>query len=74
MPLLAAMGFIGVFAGATQTPLACLAMGMELFGAEAALFFGLAVLVAFGFSGRKSIYQTQAIHPVKARILEQFKR
>jgi H+/Cl- antiporter ClcA len=74
MPLLAAMGFIGVFAGATQTPLACLAMGMELFGAEAMLFFALSVLVAFGFSGRRSIYQTQDIHPMKAHISKWFSR
>lgn len=73
LPLLAAMGFIGVFAGATQTPLACLAMGIELFGAEATLFFALAVLVAFGFSGRRSIYQTQDMHPVKALISRWFR-
>lgn len=73
LPLLAAMGFIGVFAGATQTPLACLAMGIELFGAEATLFFALSVLVAFGFSGRRSIYQTQDSHPVKERISRWFR-
>lgn len=74
LPLLAAMGFIGVFAGATHTPLACLAMGMELFGIDAAPFFAVAVFIAFGFSGRRGIYQTQDIHPVKVRILQWFSR
>lgn len=74
LPLLAAMGFIGVFAGATQTPLACLAMGLELFGVDAALFFAVAVTIAFLFSGRRSIYDMQTIHPVKARIFQLLRR
>ncbi len=32
--LLAGMGFVAVFAGATNTPLACMLMAIELFGAE----------------------------------------
>lgn len=37
--LFAALGFIAVFAGATNTPLASTIMGIELFGSEYALFF-----------------------------------
>jgi H+/Cl- antiporter ClcA len=39
--IMAAMGFVAVFAGATNTPLACTLMGIELFGAETGDFHGL---------------------------------
>lgn len=61
MGLLAAMGFIAVFAGATNTPLACLIMGIELFGYEAAIYFAIACFIAYFFSGVKGIYSTQII-------------
>ena len=32
VPFLAGLGFIGVFSGATNTPIACFVMGIELFG------------------------------------------
>lgn len=59
LALLAGMGFVGVFSGATNTPMACTVMGMELFGYEAGVFLGLACLIAYGFSGRGSIYSSQ---------------
>jgi hypothetical protein len=40
--LFAALGFIAVFAGAANTPLACTMMGIELFGAHYAVYFGVA--------------------------------
>jgi H+/Cl- antiporter ClcA len=57
--LLAAMGFVAVFSGATNTPLACTVMGMELFGYECGVFVGLACLVAYFFSGKTGIYPRQ---------------
>jgi len=59
LALLAGCGFVGVFAGATNTPLACTLMGMELFGVEAGVFLGLACGIAFIFSGKGSIYSAQ---------------
>jgi H+/Cl- antiporter ClcA len=59
LALLAGMGFVGVFSGATNTPMACTVMGMELFGYEAGVFLGLACLIAYFFSGRGSIYTSQ---------------
>ncbi len=59
LALLAGMGFVGVFSGATNTPLACTVMGIELFGYEAGIFLGLACVVAYFFSGRGSIYASQ---------------
>ncbi|MDF2156516.1 voltage-gated chloride channel family protein [Algoriphagus sp. CAU 1675] len=59
LALLAGMGFVGVFSGATNTPLACTVMGMELFGWEAGIYLGLACLIAYVASGKSSIYASQ---------------
>ncbi|RFZ91993.1 voltage-gated chloride channel protein [Mucilaginibacter conchicola] len=57
--LFVALGFIAVFAGATNTPLACTLMGIELFGGEYALFFAIACFTAYFFSGEGGIYSAQ---------------
>ncbi len=59
--LFAALGFIAVFAGATNTPLACTFMGIELFGGEHALLFAVACFTAYFFSGHSGIYSSQQI-------------
>ncbi len=59
--LFAALGFISVFAGATNTPLACTIMGVELFGGQYILFFAIACFVAYFFSGHSGIYSAQRI-------------
>lgn len=61
MDLLAAMGFVAVFAGAANTPLACTLMAVELFGAEAGFYAGLASVVAYIFSGNSGIYTSQIV-------------
>ena len=59
--LFAALGFIAVFAGATNTPLACTMMGIELFGSEYTLFFAIACFTAYFFSGHSGIYSAQRV-------------
>jgi H+/Cl- antiporter ClcA len=59
--LFAALGFIAVFAGATNTPLASTFMGVELFGSQYALFFAVACFTAYFFSGESGIYSAQRI-------------
>jgi len=59
--LFAALGFVAVFAGATNTPLACTMMGVELFGAEYVLYFAVACFTAYYFSGHSGIYSSQRI-------------
>ncbi|WP_423147356.1 voltage-gated chloride channel family protein [Rubrolithibacter danxiaensis] len=59
--LFAALGFIAVFAGATNTPLACTIMGIELFGGEHALFFAVSCFTAYLFSGHSGIYSSHKI-------------
>ncbi|HLK28827.1 MAG TPA: voltage-gated chloride channel family protein [Puia sp.] len=59
--LFAGLGFIAVFAGATNTPLACTIMGIELFGGEHTLYFAIACFTAYFFSGHSGIYSSQKI-------------
>jgi H+/Cl- antiporter ClcA len=56
---LAGIGFVAVFAGAANTPIACTLMAMELFGAQAGLPAGLACVVAYLCSGHAGIYRAQ---------------
>lgn len=59
--LFAALGFVAVFAGATNTPLACTVMGMELFGAGHTVYLATACCLAYLFSGHSGIYLAQRI-------------
>ncbi len=61
VPLLAAVGFVAVFAGAANTPLACTIMGVELFGAAPVVPLAVGCVVAYVFSGHRSIYATQRV-------------
>lgn len=68
--LFAALGFIAVFAGATNTPLACILMGVELFGTEHVLYFAIACFTAYLFSGHKSIYTSQKRPATQRKYIE----
>jgi H+/Cl- antiporter ClcA len=57
--LFAGLGLIGVFAGATKTPLACTVLGLELFGAHYSVYFALVCFIAYYASGRAGIYPAQ---------------
>lgn len=59
--LFAALGLVALFAGATNTPIACTLMGIELFGATHAPWFALAATLAYFFSGDHGIYTSQRI-------------
>lgn len=71
--LLAGMGFVAVFSGATHTPLACTIMGIELFGIESALFIGIACFIAYLASGSVGIYHSQTVKGVKYHLYEKIK-
>ncbi len=72
----AAVGFLAVFAAATNTPLASTIMGVELFGIDYVLYFAIGCSVAYVFSGYKGIYLTKDIrvHSFKADNLLRRKR
>lgn len=63
--LLAAVGFVAVFAGAANTPLASTLMAMELFGAEVGVFAALACTTSYWCSGHTGIYRAQRAGHVK---------
>jgi H+/Cl- antiporter ClcA len=65
--LFAGLGFIAVFAGATNTPLACTLMGIELFGSHYAVYFAVACFVAYYSSGHSGIYGAQRLGDGKNR-------
>lgn len=64
-PLLAGLGFVAVFAGAANTPIASTIMAMELFGPEVGTFAGMACVVSYLFSGLTGIYHAQRIGHAK---------
>lgn len=63
---MASVGFVAVFAGASNTPIACALMGIELFGSGAGLYLFIGCVVAYLFSGHRGIYSSQLISDPKA--------
>jgi H+/Cl- antiporter ClcA/PII-like signaling protein len=67
--LFAGLGFVAVFAGATNTPLACTIMGIELFAADQSqlihsglvIYLATACFLAYLLSGHSGIYLSQRI-------------
>lgn len=55
--LFAALGFLAVFSGATNTPVACTIMGAELFGPDYLFYFAVACFIAYLSSGEDNIYR-----------------
>lgn len=62
--LLSGMGFVAVFAAATNTPIACTIMAVELFGVECGVYAAIACLVAYYVSGSSTIYSAQ-LKPIR---------
>ena len=74
MALMAAMGFVAVFAGATHCAVASIALGFEMFGMNAGIYIGLASVVAYFSSGSKGIYSAQLKEGVKYQFYNYIKR
>ncbi len=64
--LLAGMGFVAVFAGASNTPLASSIMAIELFGLACSPYVAIACIVAYLTSGHHGIYSSQIIGNAKS--------
>lgn len=67
---LAALGFAAVFAGASNTPLACSIMAIEYFGFAIAPYAFMTCYLSYFFSGYKGIYSRQAIMNSKLHIFK----
>ncbi len=66
--MLAGIGFVAVFAGAANTPLASTIMAIELFGPQIGPHAALACVAAYLFSGHCGIYRSQKIGQPKHRL------
>ncbi|MET0946449.1 MAG: voltage-gated chloride channel family protein [Flavobacterium sp.] len=68
--LLAGIGFVAVFSGATHTPIACTVMGMELFGIQPGIFIAIACTIAYFSSGSIGIYKSQIVKGAKYKLYQ----
>lgn len=64
-PLLAGIGLVAVFAGATNTPLACTIMGVELFGGGPTVLLAVACVTSYLVTGERGIYSSQRVDTAK---------
>lgn len=63
--LMAGIGFVAVFAGAANTPIATTLMAMELFGSAAGPWAAIGCVTAYLFSGHAGIYRAQRVGHAK---------
>lgn len=65
-PLLAALGFVSVFAGAANTPIASVILAFELFGPGIGVYATLAIVASYLCSGGHGIYHSQRTRTKKS--------
>ncbi len=70
LELFAGLGFVAVFAGAANTPLACTILSVELFGSDNLVYFGVAVFLAYIFSGHSGVYLSQRVGGSKGLLID----
>ena len=66
----AALGFVSVLAGTTNTPIAATIMAMELFGMELAHYAALSVVISFLMTGHRSVFHSQILAMKKTDMLD----
>lgn len=57
----AALGFVALFCGMVNCPIASVFLAIEIFGAEMAMVFGVVCAVSYMLSGYTSLYRSQKI-------------
>lgn len=57
--LIGALGYAAVFGSATNTLIAPILIGIEIFGSNNTLLFVLVCSIAYVFNGNRSIYKSQ---------------
>ncbi|WP_457598196.1 chloride channel protein [Hydrogenimonas sp.] len=68
--LFAALGFVSVLAGSTNTPIAATIMAVELFGLEIAHYAALSAVISFLITGHRSVFASQILAMKKSEMLE----
>jgi len=59
--LFSAIGMVAVLAAATNTPLACSVLAMEMFGPKVGLFAALSIIASYIVCGHRSVYASQIL-------------
>ena len=59
--LFAALGFVSVLAGTTNSPIASIIMAVELFGTQISHYAAVSVVIAFLITGHRSVFPSQRI-------------
>ena len=59
--LFAALGFVSVLAGTTNSPIASIIMAVELFGTQISHYAAISVVIAFLITGHRSVFPSQRI-------------
>ena len=72
--MMAGIGFVSVFAGAANTPIATTLMALELFGPEIGPFAAIGCVTAYLFSGHAGIYHSQRIGRSKQSLVKHAER
>lgn len=69
-PLLAGLGLIGVFTGATNTPISSFVLGIELFGSQGIIYMFITCIISYIFSGHTGVYASQKIGRSKSNLIK----
>jgi len=67
--MFAALGFVSVLSGSTNTPIAATIMAVELFGINIAHYAALSAVISFLITGHRSVYSSQLLGMKKSGIL-----
>ena len=70
LALFAALGFVSVLAGATNTPISAIVMAIELFGLDVGHYAAISIVISFLISGHKSVFPSQKLYMKKSDLLE----
>ena len=68
--LFSALGFVGLLAGAANTPIAASIMAIELFGPQVAPYAALVCVISFLMTGHRSVYPSQILAFKKSKLID----
>lgn len=67
---LAALGLIAVFCGGTNVPITCFVFSIETFEGQGIIYFFIACITSYIFSGHHGVWPSQKIYEPKSRLLD----
>ncbi len=73
VPLFAALGFVAVLSGSTNSPIASTILAVELFGSDIVHFAAIASIVSYIVSSKKSVFSKEIIDIIDKRFRIHYK-